>query len=122
MRWRRGRSPRLRGRGEIDGDTEGYARVRTVVRLVVADRRRGVAESHVTSKELNEEEIIAAGIDPSNPANQNVYEFEIKLVFTPSSPEASLHGYVNSGGEFVGSYGGSGGGGGGLSCSPTGCE
>jgi hypothetical protein len=80
-----------------------------------------VATSSLKSKELNEEQIIAAGIDPSNPANQNVYEFEVKLAFINGAPEVDLHGYVNGGGEFVGSYG-AGGGGGGWTCSPTGCE
>jgi hypothetical protein len=80
-----------------------------------------VATSSLKSKELTEEQIIAAGIDPNNPANQNVYEFEVKLAFINGSPEVDLHGYVNSGGEFVGGYGASGGGGG-WSCSPSGCE
>ena len=47
------------------------------------------------SKELNYEEIVAAGINPSEPANQNVYKFVIKLAFI-ESPPIEVHGDVNS--------------------------
>ncbi len=78
------------------------------------------AAAEVKSKELNYEEIVAAGINPSEPANQNVYKFVIKLAFI-ESPPIEVHGYVNSGGEFVGGTGASGGGGG-WSCGSGGCE
>jgi predicted secreted protein len=83
-----------------------------------------IATAEVKSKELNYEEIVAAGINPSEPANQNVYKFVIKLAFIESpAPPAEIHGYVNSGGEFVGATGGEGGGGGGgWSCGSGGCE
>jgi hypothetical protein len=79
-----------------------------------------VAAAEVKSKELNYEEIVAAGINPSEPANQNVYKFVIKLAFI-ESPPIEVHGYVNGGGEFVGGTGASGGGGG-WSCGSGGCE
>ena len=79
-----------------------------------------VAAAKVESHELNYEEIVAAGINPSEPANQNVYKFVIKLAFI-ESPPVEVHGYVNSGGEFVGGTGASGGGGG-WSCGSGGCE
>ena len=78
------------------------------------------AAAEVKSKELNYEEIVAAGINPSEPANQNVYKFVIKLAFI-ESPPIEVHGYVNGGGEFVGGTGASGGGGG-WSCGSGGCE
>ncbi len=78
------------------------------------------AAAEVKSKELDYEEIVAAGINPSEPANQNVYKFVIKLAFI-ESPPIEVHGYVNSGGEFVGGTGASGGGGG-WSCGSGGCE
>jgi hypothetical protein len=97
-----------------------------------------VATAGLSSHEMTLGEIEKAGIDPSDPANQNVYAFEVKLAFTESSePPVELHGAVNAAGQFVGSYGaggggaassgegGSGGGGGGgpaWSCSPTQCE
>ncbi|HXB63890.1 MAG TPA: PKD domain-containing protein [Solirubrobacteraceae bacterium] len=79
-----------------------------------------VAAAEVKSKELNYEEIVAAGINPSEPANQNVYKFVIKLAFI-ESPPVVVQGYVNGGGEFVGATGASGGGGG-WSCGSGGCE
>jgi hypothetical protein len=79
-----------------------------------------VAAAEVKSKELNYEEIVAAGINPSEPANQNVYKFVIKLAFI-ESPPIEVHGFVNGGGEFVGGTGASGGGGG-WSCGSGGCE
>ncbi|HXA53357.1 MAG TPA: PKD domain-containing protein [Solirubrobacteraceae bacterium] len=78
------------------------------------------AAAKVESKELDYEEIVAAGINPSEPANQNVYKFVIKLAFI-ESPPVEVHGYVNGGGEFVGGTGASGGGGG-WSCGSGGCE
>jgi hypothetical protein len=81
-----------------------------------------IAAAEVTSKELNYEEIVAAGINPSEPANQNVYKFVIKLAFIESpAPPVEVHGYINGGGEFVGPTGAEGGGGG-WSCGSGGCE
>jgi hypothetical protein len=81
-----------------------------------------LATAEVKSKELNYEEIVAAGINPSDPANQNVYKFVVKLAFIESpAPPVEVHGYVNGGGQFVGDTG-AGGGGGGWSCGSGGCE
>jgi hypothetical protein len=79
-----------------------------------------VAAAKVESHELTYAEIVKAGINPSEPANQNVYKFVIKLAFI-ESPPIEVHGDVNSGGEFVGGTGASGGGGG-WSCGSGGCE
>ena len=95
-----------------------------------------VATAGLSSHEMTLAEIEKAGIDPSDPANQNVYEFEIKLAFVEGSvPPVELHEAVNSAGQFVGEEGGGGGGGGGgvgkygggggggsWSCSSTQCE
>ncbi len=96
----------------VNGEGDGSASV------TLAPGEAAAAE--VKSKELNYEEIVAAGINPSEPANQNVYKFVIKLAFI-ESPPIEVHGYVNSGGEFVGGTGASGGGGG-WSCGSGGCE
>ncbi len=89
-----------------------------------------IATTKLKAHEMTLAEIEAAGIDPSDPANNNVYEFELRLAFIDSpTPAVELHGSVNSEGEFVGGYGGSGGGGGGgggedggWECLPTQCE
>jgi hypothetical protein len=116
----------------VDGEHRGSATVQL--------ESGQVATAGLSSHEMTLGEIEKAGIDPSDPANQNVYAFEVKLAFTESSePPVELHGAVNAAGQFVGSYGasgggaagsgegGSGGGGGGggapvWSCSPTQCE
>ena len=80
-----------------------------------------VASTELKSKELDYEEIVKAGINPAAPENQNVYSFTVKLAFIESpTPPVELHGYVNGGGQFVGSTGGSGGEGG-WSCGTTSC-
>jgi uncharacterized repeat protein (TIGR01451 family) len=58
------------------------------------------ATSELTSRPLTYEEILDAGIDPSDPANQHVYEFEIHLAFQTGT--TVLSGFVTSGG-FTGS-------------------
>ncbi len=87
-------------------------------------------ETKLKSRELTLSEIEADGIDTSDPANRNVYDFELRLAFTHENhvEPLALSGYVNSEGEFVG--GGGGGGGhlegeehpGGWNCTPTECE
>ncbi len=88
-----------------------------------------IATTALKSHEMTLAEIEAAGIDPSDPANQNVYDFELRLAFIHSPlPPVEMHGSINSEGQFVGSYGASGGGeeggGGGYiwTCSSTQCE
>jgi hypothetical protein len=77
-------------------------------------------------REMDLEEIGAAGIETENPENQNVYEFEVRLSF--EAPEAqvgetTVHCYVNEDGRFVGECTTSGEGGpDGITCSATECE
>jgi RHS repeat-associated protein len=59
----------------------------------------------VTSHEMNLAEIEAAGIDPNDPANQQVFHFEAHLVFDRVGVPA-LNCSENSRGEFVGVCGG----------------
>ena len=73
-----------------------------------------VVSATLQSRRLDRNEIIAAGIDPNDPANQNVYQFAVHLAFVDS--DVPFSGYVNAGG-FVGA----GGGGGGWACSPGSC-
>ncbi len=80
-----------------------------------------VATSTLKSHELDLKEIEAAGINVNDPANQHVYEFEVRLAFTEGAPPATLSGFVNNDGAFVGPNGG-GVGGGGWTCSPNECE
>ena len=81
-----------------------------------------VASAKVESHELNYKEIVEAGINPYDPANQNVYKFVVKLAFIESpAPPVKIEGNVNGAGQFVGSYGAEGGGGG-WSCGSGGCE
>ncbi len=62
-----------------------------------------VATTGLSSHELTFSEIVEAGINPSEPANQTVDSFEAKLEFAGSiSVEVELHGDINSEGEFAG--------------------
>ena len=86
-----------------------------------------LVQTSLTSTPLTEPQIIAAGIDPNDPANQNIYKFTINLYFGPTP--ITLSGYTSStggggGGEGAGFVGGTtytagGGGGGGGACSGT---
>ena len=79
--------------------------------------------SAITVKRLTYDEIIAAGIDPSDPSNQNVIEFTIHLCFSDTGSCTDLGGYMNdgaSGSGFIGVEPGGGGGGG--SCDSDSCE
>ncbi len=73
-----------------------------------------LAEAKLTSHEMTLAEIEAAGIDTSDPNNNNVYEFRVELPFGGGKC------YVNTAGEFINlencdlGGGGGGGGGGGL--------
>ncbi len=93
-----------------------------------------IVSSTLKSHEMTLHEIEEAGINTNDPANQNVYEFEVRLAFIESPQEpVQFHCYINSQGEFVGGctgggggggggWGGAGGGGGGgPSCSPHEC-
>jgi PKD repeat protein len=86
-----------------------------------------IATSTLKAHEMTLKEIEAAGINVNDPANQNVYEFEVRLAFIESPQEpVGFRCYINSHGEFVGGCtggagGGGWGGGGGPSCSPHEC-
>ena len=56
-----------------------------------------VGSSVVESRRLTLPEIIAAGIDPGDPDNQHVFEFEIWLFFG----DLRYSGYVNGAGELI---------------------
>jgi PKD repeat protein len=71
------------------------------------------------SRRLTYDEIIAAGIDPADPANQNVFEFDLCLAFGDYSCIA-FGGVANGAGTLYSPSFGSGGPGGG-GCSSTSC-
>jgi PKD repeat protein len=54
--------------------------------------RGEVATSTVTSSPMTYDEIVAAGIDPTVPENQHVYQFEIHLAFTPTGGAVVIQG------------------------------
>lgn len=82
-----------------------------------------VATSTLEDHEMSLAEIEAAGINTSDPANQNVYKFEVKLAFIELPQPAKLHCQVNAASEFVGecSFSGGSAGGEGL-CSSSSCQ
>jgi hypothetical protein len=57
-----------------------------------------VATASLTSTPLTYDQIVAAGIDPNDPANQNVVEFTINLAFSTGGTGTALTGYTASGG------------------------
>ncbi len=62
-----------------------------------------VATSSVTSTPLTESQVVAAGIDPNDPDNQNVYQFEIHLAFTPDA-DSTITGYTGGDGSGAGGF------------------
>lgn len=83
--------------------------------LLVELGKTGMMTGSLTSKELTYQEIVAAGIDVSDPDNQHVYRFSTVLHFTPEDKvtyEIPFNYYVNTLGVVLGT--GSGGGGGGT--------
>ena len=82
-----------------------------------------VAQTSASSTELNEQQIIAAGINPNDPANQFVYQFSVNLAFDAGSTSQPVQVCGDLTGDGVvnpvitengcGSSGGGGGGGGG---------
>jgi hypothetical protein len=76
--------------------------------LTVALTEGALATTSIESNRLTPEEAIAAGIDPTDPDNINLYEFEIYLAFIDIP--IAFTGYVSEGGGFSGaSFGGGGG-------------
>ncbi|WP_432992310.1 PKD domain-containing protein [Dactylosporangium sp. CA-233914] len=55
-----------------------------------------VAETSLTSQPLTKDEIVAAGIDPDDPGNQQVYEFRINLAI--NDKEVVVDGFASPGG------------------------
>jgi flagellar hook assembly protein FlgD/PKD repeat protein len=69
-----------------------------------------IATTTLDSQELTLQQIQQAGIDTTDPANQEVYKFTIALAFVDSPiPATECDGYINADGEFVGTTGCSGG-------------
>jgi PKD repeat protein len=70
------------------------------------DLKRGeVATSTVTSTPMTYDEIEAAGIDPTAPENQHVYQFEIHLAFTPTTTsDLTVTGLVSGSGTGGGGF------------------
>ena len=67
-----------------------------------------IAQTDLTSRRLTYQEIVDAGIDPNDPQNQNVFEFEVNLVFGPDEVPLTLSGIATGGGIVGGSFGGGG--------------
>ena len=100
----------------------------------IALQAGSISQTSATSSTLDYQQILAAGLNPADPANQNVFQFTINLAFFAgsSSSDVQVSGVLNgdgvvnpdiSGGGGGGSGGGGGGGGiGGVSGSAcTGC-
>ena len=105
---RRDRSPQTNGSGSVT--------------LQLRSGELGTSDLHV--HRMTYDEIIAAGIDPNDPNNQNVIEFTIHLCFSDTGSCTDLGGFMNngaSGGGFIGAGGGGGGGGLGGSCDSDRC-
>ena len=90
-----------------------------------------LATTNVESRRLTRDEIVAAGIDPNDPSNQNVFEFSIHLCFSDTGSCGDVGGFINQADQFISpttdvpggscnsgsctfSFGGGGGGGGGY--------
>jgi flagellar hook assembly protein FlgD/PKD repeat protein/lysophospholipase L1-like esterase len=57
-----------------------------------------IATTQLNSHRMTRDEIVAAGIDPNDPANQHVFQFEIHLAFRPSDSPIVFQGYTTGGG------------------------
>ncbi len=65
-----------------------------------------VYDAEIDYHEMTLEEIEAAGIDTSNPDNQHVYKYELKLDFVPGIDTSSIIAYFNGSGIYLGGYSG----------------
>jgi Ca2+-binding RTX toxin-like protein len=89
----------------------GFAEGRVVIRngsgtieLTLGRLELGVAS--LTAEEMTRAEIVAAGIDPDDPANNRVTRFSAVIAFEGIDlPDLDFCGFVNDDGEFVGSTG-----------------
>ncbi len=81
-----------------------------------------VVTSSLTSTEMTLAQIEAAGINPNDPANNEVFNFSLNLAFAGNGMNFACH--INAEGQFVGSCGftGQGGASPGWSCSLDGCQ
>jgi Ca2+-binding RTX toxin-like protein/PKD repeat protein/flagellar hook assembly protein FlgD len=57
-----------------------------------------VATTSLTSTPMTQDQVVAAGIDPTDPDNQHVYEFKIYLNFEGSGTPTVVTGYTATGG------------------------
>lgn len=88
------------------GIGEGIVVIRNgvgTIDLVIQSTRFGI--SSIEADELSRDEIIAAGIDPDDPANNRVTSFLVKLAFEEFPEDIDFCGFINDDGEFVGSSG-----------------
>ena len=106
--------------GLLPGLTSGVTVANDIGTATVALSSGQLATTSVTSHPLTYTEIVAAGIDPTDPANQHVYQFEIWLAFGPF-PAVNVTGYVGGDGFPIAPLVGGGGGGGGT-CTESSCE
>jgi PKD repeat protein len=79
-----------------------------------------IATAKLDSKRLTLDEIKKAGIDPNDPQNQNVFQFEVWLAFSPTAEPVKFSGYGGGGGFLGGGFSGASGGGG--SCTEDLCK
>ncbi len=61
-------------------------------------------DAQITSEEMTIDEIKEAGIDTSDPSNQHVYKYELKLEFEPEVDVSSIIAYFNADGTYLGGY------------------
>jgi putative cell wall-binding protein/fibronectin type 3 domain-containing protein len=66
--------------------------------VTIALERGDIGVAEIESRRMTYEEIVAAGIDPSDPANNTVIEFSINIAFELGAPEVPLVGYINGDG------------------------
>ena len=89
----------------IQRDKEGNASYQ----LSMTPMKASLVDGSLSVTEMTYDEIVGAGIDPNDPANQHTFKFAAKLGFVaaPSLPfdPISLTGYFNSAGDFLGGEG-----------------
>ena len=78
--------------------------------LVLTRKRSGGLTGSLTVHEMQYDEIVAAGIDVTNPDNQFVYKYEAKFIYGNDydMPEITFDYYVNKSGNSIGHSGGDG--------------
>ena len=86
-----------------------------VGRATITLNSGAVVTSNLTSTEMTLAQIEAAGINPNDPANNEVFSFSLHLAFAGNGLNFVCH--INTAGQFVGSCGALG-----WNCSLTGCQ